>query len=408
MRRINTSRFRVATRGISRAINSQIVLNLVRTHQPISRADLARTMGVGRGAVTLIVNELIARGLIVEGATGEAVRGRKPTFLYIDARRRAVVAVDVRASETFVMLADLVGKPIAGVTSFPTVRDPKALVKSLARRIKHLLAEHPEISACEGIGLVVPGMVEHSTMTVLHAPTLGWRDVTLREPLAAASGLPVQIENSGRACALAQAWALKSDGPAAGGDLVFVSVSDGLGVGVIINGEVMRGRHNIAGEFGHVPLSLDGPRCSCGSNGCWEAYVSNRATLARYFGRPVSPEAGPVDAARAHFTVDDLIARARSGDAKAVAAVEATARYLGLGLASVINALDPARVYVGGEITQAWDLIDDAVRAAVAERTLTPAAAGTEIRPVAASEHPRLQGAAALVAAPAFAAPVVA
>ena len=108
--------------------------------------------------------------------------------------------------------------------------------------------------------------------------------------LAAATGLPVQIENSGRACALAQAWALRGDTHGAGGDLVFVSVSDGVGVGVIINGEVLRGRHNIAGEFGHVPLSLDGPRCSCGSNGCWEAYVSNRATLARYFGRPADTD----------------------------------------------------------------------------------------------------------------------
>ena len=110
------------------------------------------------------------------------------------------------------------------------------------------------------------------------------------------------------------------DAHGAGGDLVFVSVSDGLGVGVIINGEVLRGRHNIAGEFGHVPLSLDGPRCSCGSNGCWEAYVSNRATLARYFGRPVERRRGPTTSTRAHFTIDDLIARARGGDAKAVAA----------------------------------------------------------------------------------------
>lgn len=408
MRRINTSRFNIATRGTGRAINSQIVLNLVRAHQPISRADLARTMGVGRGAVTLLVNDLLERKLIFEGATGEAVRGRKPTFLYIDSRRRAVVAADVRASETFLMLADLLGKPLAGVTSFPTLREPRAFVAMLAERIRTLLAEHPEVTDCEGIGLVVPGMVERATMTVLHAPTLGWRDVNLREPLAAATGLAVQIENSGRACALAQAWALRSDGTASGGDLVYVSVSDGLGVGVIINNEVLRGRHNIAGEFGHVPLSLDGPRCSCGANGCWEAYVSNRATLARYFGRAVASDAGPVDAARAHFTIEDLIARARSGDAKAVAAIEATARYLGLGLASVVNALDPARVYIGGEITLAWDLIEDTVRAALAERTLTPDAARTEIRPVAASEYPRLQGAAALVAAPAFAAPVVA
>jgi predicted NBD/HSP70 family sugar kinase len=187
---------------------------------------------------------------------------------------------------------------------------------------------------------------------------------------------------------------------------VFVSVSDGIGVGVIINGEVLRGRHNIAGEFGHVPLSLDGPRCACGANGCWEAYVSNRATLARYFGR--SSTSGPARASERHFTVEDLIVRARAGDAKAVAAVETTGRYLGLGLASVINALDPSRVYIGGEITLAWDLIEGSVRSALSERALTSAAAQTEIRPVAASEYPRLQGAAALVAAPAFAASVVA
>jgi N-acetylglucosamine repressor len=407
MRRINPARFRIATRGTSRAINSQIVLNLVRAHQPISRADLARTMGVGRGAVTLIVNDLLKRRLIFEGATGEAVRGRKPTFLYIDSRRRAIIAADIRASETYLMLADLLGKPLAGVTSFATVRDPKKLVPALAGRIRTLLAEHPEVDACEGIGVVVPGMVEHSTMTVLHAPTLGWRNVNLRDRLAAATGLPVQIENSGRACALAQAWVLRADA-APPGDLVFVSVSDGLGVGVIVNGEVLRGRHNVAGEFGHVPLSLDGPRCACGSNGCWEAYVSNRATLARYFGRTSADEARPADASNKQFTIEDLIARSRAGDAKAVAALEATARYLGLGLASVVNAFDPARVYIGGEITMAWDRIEGTVRAALAERALTPAAAQTEIQPVAASEYPRLQGAAALVAAPAFAAPVVA
>jgi predicted NBD/HSP70 family sugar kinase len=404
MRRINPSRFKVANRGTSRAINSSIVLNLVRAHQPISRADLARTMGVSRGAVSLIVNDLLAQKLIFEGATGETVRGRKPTFLYIDTRRRAVIAADIRASETFVMLADLLGKPLTGVISLPTLRDPKQLIKALAARIKALLAEH-QIHDCAGIGVVVPGMVEHSTMRVLHAPTLGWKNVALREPLSAATGLPVQIENSGRACALAQMWAHRGD--AAAGDLVFVSVSDGVGVGVIMNGEVLRGRHNIAGEFGHVPLSLDGPRCSCGANGCWEAYISNRATLARYFGRSADA-GGPQEAQRARFTVEDLIARARAHDAKAVAALESTARYLGLGLSSVINALDPARVYVGGEITRAWDLIEGTVRTALAERALTAAAAETDITPVAAGEYPRLQGAGALVAAPAFAAPVVA
>jgi len=393
--------FRVATRGTSREINRSIVLNLVRAHQPISRADLARMMSVRRGAISRIVNDLITDSVIFEGATGQTVRGRKPTFLYIDSRRRAVVAADIRASETFLMLADLRGNPTTEVIRMPTLRDPGELALAMAERIKRMLVENREVDACEGVGVVVPGMVEHSTMRVIHAPTLGWKDVDLRGPLAAATGLPVQIENSGRACALAQAWAVR-ESTGAMRDVVFVSVSDGVGVGVMIHGELLRGRNNVAGEFGHVPLSLDGPRCSCGSNGCWEAYISNRATLARYFGQPLSHDA-LASAEGPQFTIDDLIARARGRDAKAVAAIESTARYLGLGLAAVVNTFDPACVYIGGEITRAWDLIETTVRSAMAERALTASAAATDVRPVTATEFPRLRGAAALVVAPAYA-----
>jgi len=218
--------FRVATRGTSREINRSIVLNLVRAHQPISRADLARMMSVRRGAISRIVNDLITDSVIFEGATGQTVRGRKPTFLYIDSRRRAVVAADIRASETFLMLADLRGNPTTEVIRMPTLRDPGELALAMAERIKRMLVENREVDACEGVGVVVPGMVEHSTMRVIHAPTLGWKDVDLRGPLAAATGLPVQIENSGRACALAQAWAVR-ESTGAMRDVVFVSVSDG-------------------------------------------------------------------------------------------------------------------------------------------------------------------------------------
>ncbi len=404
MRKIDTTRFRVATRRTSREINRTIALNIVRARQPLSRADLARAMGVRRGAVSLIVNDLLKDGAIVEGATGDAVRGRKPTFLYIDTNRRAVVAIDIRISQTSLMLADLVGKPIGGIVTLPTERDPKTLVKSLATRIKRMLADHGEIDACTGIGVAVPGMVERPSMRVLHAPTLGWHDVDLRDMLARATGMPVEIENSGRVCALAQLWAMHSaDSPT--GDFVFVSASDGLGVGVSFQREVLRGRHNLAGEFGHLLLSMDGPKCSCGSNGCWEAYVSNRATLARYFGTEPNAEGATLSS---DFTIDDLLARALGGDLKARAAVQMTGKYLGVGLALIVNALDPSAVYVGGEITAAWDLIEPPLRTAFLERALTQAVATTPIRPVATVEYPRLRGAAALVTAPAFAAPVVA
>jgi predicted NBD/HSP70 family sugar kinase len=404
MRRIDPTRFSVATRGTSRQINRQIALALIGSHQPISRADLARRMKMRRGAVGLLVQGLLAERHIVEGTTGEIARGRKPTMLYVNARGGSSVAVDIRATRTFLMLADRMGQPRSDIVSVPTAKDPKRFVAALAARIADLLAAHAgHVGACQGIGVVVPGMVDPATGRVIHAPTLNWRNVDLRTRLAAATGLPVQVENSGRACALAQVWEARNVA-ARVRNLVFVSVSDGVGVGVVVNGELLRGRHNIAGEFAHMPLSIDGPRCSCGAIGCWEAHISNLATLTRYFGRAPRLAA----AADQAFTIDDLIARARSGDGKAVAALQASARYLGLGLGGIVNIIDPDCVFIGGEITTAWDLIEPTVRTALAERALTPAASATDIVIVSAEEHPRLRGAAMLVAAPTFAAPVVA
>jgi N-acetylglucosamine repressor len=404
MRPVHPSNLRVATRGTTREINRRIALNLIRTRQPISRADLARLMGTRRGAVSLLVNELIQEGAVFEGATGEAKRGRKPTFLYIDSRKRCVVAVDIRPTRTFMMVTDIVGQELATVTSFPTEREPKRFVSELVRRIRALLAEHKDLGRCQGVGVVVPGMVESAAGRVLRAPNLGWKDVQLRDPIAAALRVPVQIENSGKACALSQLWASRD--AKAVTNFVYITVSDGLGVGIVMGGELVRGQHNIAGELGHVPLNIDGPRCGCGATGCWEAYVSNLATLSRYFGRDLRER--PLAADMATITIDDLIARARGGDGKALAALLSTARYLGLGLGSVVNAIDPALVYIGGEITAAWDIIEDTVRAALAERALTPPAGATPITIVPPEQYPRLRGAAALVAAPSFAERVVA
>lgn len=408
MRKINPASFRLAQRGTSRDINRRIALNLIRVKQPVSRADLARLMGTRRGAITLLVKDLIDEGLVFEGAKGETARGRKPKFLYIDSRKRCIVAIDIRLTRTYLMVTDLVGTPLVGISSFATVTDPKRFVRLLARRVAALLADHRGVGRCQGIGVVVPGMVDRSGNRVMYAPRLGWHDVPLREPLAAATGLPVQIENSGKACALAQLWAPRGD-DVPPGDFVYVSVSDGLGIGVVVRGEIVRGRHNIAGEIGHTPLSIDGPPCGCGAAGCWEAYVSNITTLSRYFGLPLSPRK-PLPVELASFTVDDLIARARGGDGKAMAALQSTARYLGLGLASVVNTIDPSRIYLGGEICAAWDLIEGTVREALRERVLAPAArdGDTEIVIVPAEDHPRLRGAAALVSSPAFAAPEVA
>lgn len=405
MKRLQAEPVRVAGRSTSRDINRQIVLNLVRAWQPVSRADLARLTGTRRGAISLLVNDLIAQGVLFEGAKGESPRGRKPQFLYIDSRKRCVIAVDVRPTRTSYMVTDLLTEPLIGVSYFATQTDPGRFIRTLAGRLRRILDDHKDLGQCEGIGLVVPGMVDRAGSCISFAPRLGWRDFPLRDLLAAETGLPVHIENSGRACAIAQVWGVRREAGRSS-DFVFLSVSDGLGVGFVVNGEVVRGRHNVAGEFGHTPLNIDGPPCACGANGCWEAYVSNLATLSRYFGREISPRK-PIPAEIASFTVDDLVARARGGDQKAISALQTTARYLGLGLASVVNAADPARIFLSGEIIAAWDLIEGTVRQALASRVLAPAASSIEITLIPSPDHPRLRGAAALVTAPLFAAPHV-
>ncbi|HUR97064.1 MAG TPA: ROK family protein [Pyrinomonadaceae bacterium] len=412
MRNINPKNFTKATRGTSREINRQIILTLIRTHQPVSRADLSRLMETNRANITLLVNELLAEKLVREGAQGNLrVRGRKPTFLYINSEKGFAIGLDVRASRTFMMVTDSIGKQIGHIVSFPTRFDPREFVSSLGVQIRKALQEvglpSSPASSCDGIGIVFPGMVDRESGIVINAPKLGWKQVHLIEMLEKEfEGTPIHLENSGRACALSQIWSSRRDSSGQN-DSVFVSVSDGVGVGVVVNGELIRGKHNTAGEFGHVPLSIDGPECSCGAHGCWEAYISNLATLSRYFGRNISlREPAPIETLE--FTIEDLINKARGGDSKALTALNSTARYLGLGLASIINALDPSFVDIGGEITEAWDLIEPQVREAVKERTLTKELGKTTIRIVPAVEHPRLRGAVALVTAPAFAAPTVA
>jgi len=405
VRKIDTSNFRRATRSTAREINRQILLELVREHQPISRADLARRMNLGRGTVTELVNALLAEGEIFEGATALAPRGRRPTLLHIRTRDRFVVAVDVRFSRTWVMLGDFAGHEL-GLQSFETpLGAPELLVPELAKRVKRLLDSGVPAGSCQGMGVVVPGIVDRRTGRVLAAAQLGWGEYELASALQAATGLPVAVENAPLACALAHLWlGGKGDRP---DNFVYVTVADGVGVGVVANGQLLRGEDGTAGEFGHIPIEPDGPLCRCGSRGCLEACTSNLATLARYLGYDFSDRATHQRLHDSQFTMENLIARLRSGDGVAKAALEETARYLGIGLAVLVNGLNPGLIYVGGEIAAAWDLVEPILRQAIASRALTRAAGATPITPEPATEHPRLRGAMALIVAPVFAAPQV-
>jgi predicted NBD/HSP70 family sugar kinase len=359
-------------------------------------------MGVRRGIVSRLVDELLEAGLVFEGAKGESRRGRKPMHLHIESRRRCVVAVDVSASHTSLMATDLVGHPLVGVTDLPTRRRPALVVKDVAAAIARLLGEHPDLGACAGVGVAVSGLVDPAGR-LRFSPTLGWREVDLASPLREATRLPVVVENSTKACILGQVWAVRGDAPVEG-PVAFVNVSDGVGVGVAVDGRLLRGAHNAAGEFGHVPLDMYGPLCSCGQRGCWEAYVSKRAVIARYRGTDPS---WPASVETASVTLEHVLARARAGESRALETLRETGFFLSRGLATIVKAVDPRRIYVGGEITAAWDLLAPTLREGLRSDDVVRETGEPEILTVPLGEHPRLRGAAALVHTRAFAAPDV-
>jgi predicted NBD/HSP70 family sugar kinase len=396
MRKIDLSNFQVATSETARHINRRITLNFLRHHQPMSRADLARRSGLQRSTVSAIVDQLIEEGWVTEGAIGRLPRGRRPRFLHLNVERAGIVGVDLRPETTTVALANVDARVVAQ-TSWPTPRDAAAFARMLAQSVEGLRGGHPGM-LCEGIGVSLPGRVDPEGRLVF-APNLGWGEVGLREMLESSTGLPVNLENAANACALGEVWF--------GGHLehvrhlVAVTISEGIGVGVLLNGQLVHGAHAMAGEFGHVTLDEEGPQCCCGKRGCWERYASNSAAMDHYMAI-----SGVLGKESAPTGFRDLLRLAEEGNRHAVETLDRMAHYLGVGLATIVTGLAPEVIVVIGEVTSAWQRVGPAVAEVLERRALrqTP----TRIIATDSAAQPRLRGAVTLVVQQHFGVPNVA
>ena len=405
MRKIDLNNFRVATSETARDINSRIMLNLVRKHQPISRADLMRQSGLQRSTVSVITEQLIAEQWLKEGAVGKLPRGRRPTFLHLNEDRAGIFGINVRPFTTNMVLANLAGN-FLWQESIPTPATPNEFVKQITERVSAAKKKRPHM-AYEGIGVSVPGRVDLSSQKFVFAPNLGWHDEDLKERLERATGLAVDLENEANACALSEFWfGHHTDGAR---NLIAVAVSEGIGVGMILNGQLVRGPSGLAGEFGHVALAENGPKCGCGNYGCWEVFASNSAAV-RYYAESKAPGQN----GKSHLgkrngstpTFDDILQLAEHGDLKALDALERMAHYLGKGIAMLVTGLAPDAIVVVGEVTRAWDRVGPIITDVVKQRSSTHAA--TKITASGPAPQPRLRGIIALVLQKHFGAPTIA
>jgi predicted NBD/HSP70 family sugar kinase len=401
MRKIDLTSFQVATSETARQINRRIALNFIRRHQPMSRADLARRSGLQRSTVSAIIDQLIDEGWVTEGAIGRAPRGRRPRSLHLNVERAGILGVELRPESTTLGLAGIDARFVAQ-TSWPTPKDPAAFVRELAHAAGVLRAAHPTIS-CEGMGVSLPGRVDRNGRLVF-APNLGWGEVNLQQMLESAVGLPVNLENAANACALAEFWFGRH--PENVRNLVAVTVSEGIGVGLLLNGQLVHGADAMAGEFGHVSLTDEGPPCKCGKRGCWERYASNSAAIARYEAAARVRRSSSRAKGAVPMRFEDLVALAERGDDRASAALDEMGHWLGTGLAALVTGLSPEVIAIVGEVTGAWDRVGPIVARVVKARGLPQQS--TRIVPTDRATQPRLRGAVTLVVQQHFGAPNVA
>ena len=351
---INFTNTQVASSETARDINRGVVLNLIRRRQPISRADLARVSGLQRSTVSLITEQLIREKWVVYGPVGRLPRGRRPTFLRLN-EERAILVADLRPDQSTLAVADVNGR-FLGQEALKTPSDARAGADAFVARFRRFMQSHPNL-VFEGIGISLPGRFDEKTQRVLFAPNLKWTNFDLKTAIEQGTGMRVELENAANACVLAEVWFGHAEKVQ---DLMVVTVSEGLGTGIFVNGQLARGLNGMAGEFGHVSLNPEGPQCTCGGRGCWEVYASNRAAL-RYYHESSRSNGGP--------SFQDLLKLADGGDALAIKALDRMAHAIGSGMRMIIAGLAPEEIVVVGDVTRQWHrfapVIEAEVRAAV-------------------------------------------
>jgi len=393
LRRLDLKKTQAARLNTIRDINRQIVLNYVREREPISRAEIARETDLQRSTISAIVDALTAEGLVEEVGEGESTGGRRPTLLRLRTKEAIAVGVAITPTSTTVATSDLAGR-IVEQRGFLTDPDPDKTLGEVIALVREFSARNK--GSIEAVGVSLPGLVDPSTGNAIYVPYFKWRDIPISRTISAAIGLPVIIDNDANAVALAELWFGRPEVSDAR-DFIMVLVAEGVGTGIVFDGQVYRGQRGAAGEFGHMVIGTHAPvPCSCGNRDCWEAFSSERAALARYRKLAGDERAG-------QLSFREMVDRGLSGEANAKVALTDTALCLGVGISNLVVGFSPEAVVVGGEIARAWSLVESALKETI-EHSVRRGLPSARILPSTLGEEPALRGALSLVLASKFAA----
>jgi predicted NBD/HSP70 family sugar kinase len=378
-----------------REANERLVLNAIRQNPRASRSDLARITGLSRSSVTFIVNRLVRNKVICEERmVNHSQVGRRPTPLRLRADAMMAAGVEIGLSGARVALADLTGNMVRHKTVAWHPNQDLFLDKIHAaiRGIIEPLSPQQVL----GVGVGLPGFLDRATGKVIAAENFNWFGVEAGNLLRKKLACPFYFENSARLSALAEMWFSDRDRKPLR-DFVFVTMRGGLGTGVMISGQILRGASSGAAEFGHTTLYAGGRRCPCGNTGCWEQYASDLALRRRYAERCREAGQDPVVA-----EPEAIIGKAREGEPVALRVLRETAHDAGMGFVNLIMALNPEAIIVGDYLAEGWDLVEDIVWAEVRKRVPAYYLTGVRILPSKHALDSSLLGAVALVFAQFF------
>jgi predicted NBD/HSP70 family sugar kinase len=367
-----------------RHANERVIVNAVRQNPGISRADLARITGLAASSISFIVNRLTRAGIVTETPVeNHSHVGRKPTALRLGNDVRLAVAVDVAQAGSRVALVNLEGT-IVRQKAIDWHINYEIVAERLSRAIRLLVEKHRDVL---GVGVTIPGTLDRATGRVVAAENLKWFDVDIATRMRGGLALPFYFENDARASALAVKWFTVPPTPVPN-DFIFLTLTGGLGAGIVARGHLLEGMTGVAGEFGHTLHVRDGLPCECGGRGCLEQYASDKA-LPRLFARYGDGVGVP--------GATEIVELATRGDPAAISAIEQAASELAVGLANLVWLLNPAAIILGGYIASVWSLAEPVLWRVLRSRLPQYALAGLRLLPSTHGLDSPLLGAASLV-----------
>lgn len=367
----------------------------------MSRADLARHTELGLSTITYIVEELISDGLVVETGSGASSGGRKPILLEFNGSVAAVVGIKIEPTRILFSRMNLLGKiKEKFAVELPAEADSEMLNELLINNIS-CLVEGEGKAPLVGIGIAVSGLVDQNQGKVLYSPILAWDDFDF-SPVGRHFGVPLLVENDANAFALAQVWTGMVPHHSS---FLGVTVGVGVGLGIVIDGQIFRGEYGGAGEFGHLVIQHEGTPCYCGQRGCLEMYASDYFVLSearRHIALGVPTMLGDPAA----LTIEEVYAAAEQGDRVAQAILTKQGQNLGIGLKNLVNLFNPAAIILGGEGIRGGEYLLRGIELELATNFFAKKQPPVELKVCTTGEDVWLIGTCALVVNQIYRAPI--